>query len=56
MAFVTGTSKEISIDVSSSNMKMVLGGYNRKTGVVSIDKFGLIPLESDTIADGVIAD
>ena len=56
MAFGTGSSREISIDVSSSNMKMVLGGYNRKTGVVSIDKFGLIPLESDTIADGVIAD
>ena len=56
MAFGTGSSREISIDVSSSNMKMVLGGYNRKTGVVSVDKFGLIPLESDTIADGVIAD
>ncbi len=35
MALGTGSSREISIDVSSSNMKMVLGGYNRKTGVVS---------------------
>ena len=56
MALGSGSSKEISIDVSSSNMKMVVGGYNRKTGTVQIDKFGIIPLESDTIADGVISD
>ena len=55
MALGSG-SRDIAIDVSSSNMKMVLGGYNRKTGNIQIEKFGLIPLESDTIADGVIAD
>ena len=56
MALGSGSSREISIDVSSSNMKMVLGGYNRKTGMESIDKIGIIPLESDTIAEGDISD
>ena len=44
------------IDTSSSNLKLAVGGYNPKTGVVMIEKFGIIPLEADTINDGQIAD
>ena len=47
---------DITIDASSSNLKMVVGSFNRKTGLVYIDKFSTIPLESETIADGVISD
>ncbi|HPE38896.1 MAG TPA: pilus assembly protein PilM [Bacillota bacterium] len=46
----------ISIDASSSNMRMVLGSYNRKNGMIYVDKASVIGLESDTIADGVIND
>jgi len=45
-----------SIDASSANLKMVVGNYNRKSGFVMIDKFTTVPLESETIADGVISD
>jgi len=37
-------------------LKMVQGTYNRKSGIVEIEKACIIPLEPETIADGVIAD
>jgi len=46
----------VSIDASSSNLRLVVGGFNRKSGIVEIDKFSTIPLEPETIADGVISD
>lgn len=47
---------DISIDASSSNLRMVVGGYNRKSGLVVIEKSSMIPLESETITDGVVSD
>lgn len=47
---------DISIDASSSNLRMVIGSHNRKSGLVTVEKSGLIPLESETIADGVVSD
>lgn len=47
---------DISIDASSSNLRLVVGGYNRKSGLVVIEKASMIPLESETITDGVVSD
>jgi len=47
---------DISIDASSSNLRLVVGGYNRKSGLVVIEKSSMIPLESETITDGVVSD
>lgn len=47
---------DISIDASSSNLRLVVGGYNRKSGLVMIEKATTIPLESETITDGVVSD
>lgn len=47
---------DISIDASSSNLRLVVGGYNRKSGLVIIEKSSMIPLESETITDGVVSD
>jgi type IV pilus assembly protein PilM len=44
------------LDMSSSNLKLAVGSYNSKTGVVSIEKVGVVPLELDSINDGQIAD
>ena len=44
------------LDMSSSNLKLAVGSYNNKTGVVSIEKVGVVPLELDSINDGQIAD
>jgi len=50
------SSSDIVIDAASANLKMVQGTYNRKSGIVEIEKACIIPLEPETIADGVIAD
>ena len=47
-------SGSFSIDASSSNLKIVVGSFNKKSGFVTVDKFTTVPLESETIADGVI--
>jgi len=47
---------DISVDASSSNLRLVVGGYNRKSGLVVIEKASMIPLESETITDGVVSD
>jgi len=49
-------SSDIAIDAASSNLRLVQGNYNRKSGIVYIEKAGIVQLEPDTIADGVIAD
>ncbi len=49
-------SKNLVIDTSSSNVKLAVGDYNSKMQVVTIDKAGIVPLESDAIADGAISD
>jgi len=48
--------QQLVIDASSSNLKVVVGSYNPKTGLVMIDKAGIVPLESDTINDGAVSD
>ena len=47
---------DIAIDAASSNMRVVQGSYNHKSGLIQIAKASIVPLEADTIADGVIAD
>ena len=47
---------DIAIDAASSNLKLVQGNYNRKSGTLQIEKAGIVTLEPDTIADGVISD
>jgi len=47
---------DIAIDAASSNLRVVQGSYNQKSGIIQIVKASIVPLESDTIADGVIAD
>ena len=47
---------ELVLDTSSSEMKIAVGGYNRKTGTVTIDKAGIVPLEAETVEDGAISD
>lgn len=49
-------SSDIAIDASSSNLRLVLGSYNRKSGLVQIEKASVVALEPETISDGVIAD
>ena len=44
------------LDMSSSNLKLAVGSYNSKTGVVSIEKVAVVPLENDSINDGQISD
>jgi len=57
MAFSTGKGTQYMVlDMSSSNLKLAVGSYNSKTGVVSIEKVGVVPLEADSINDGQIAD
>ncbi len=50
------STQDIAIDVSSSNLHLVLGSYNRKSGYVSVEKACDIQLELETINDGVVAD
>lgn len=50
------SSGAISIDLSSSDLKIAVGNYNRKTGLVLLEKVGIVPLESDVLNDGIIAD
>ena len=47
---------ELVLDCSSSDLKVAVGRYNAKNRSISIDKVGIIPLESDAINDGAIAD
>ena len=44
------------LDMSSSDLKLAVGTYNQKTGIVMLDKVGVVPLESDAITDGAITD
>lgn len=44
------------LDMSTSELKLAVGSYNRKTGIVMLEKVGVVPLELDSIADGAIAD
>ncbi|MCQ2482612.1 MAG: pilus assembly protein PilM [Clostridia bacterium] len=44
------------IDASSSNLKFVVGSHNHKTGLIQLEKFGIVPLELETITDGAIVD
>ena len=57
MDFSLGKSgNELVIDCSSSDLKLVVGNYNSKTGNISIDKMGIVPLEGDAVNDGAISD
>lgn len=49
-------SSDIAIDAASSNLRLVQGSYNRKSRLLQIEKSSIIPLETETIADGVISD
>ncbi|MEI8200063.1 MAG: pilus assembly protein PilM [Eubacteriales bacterium] len=49
-------SSDIAIDAASSNLRVVQGSYNQKSGLLQIAKASIVPLEPDTISDGVIAD
>lgn len=53
---IGGNSQNVVMDLSSSDVKLAVGGYNTKTGLVLIEKAGIIPLESDAISDGAISD
>ncbi|MCQ2532981.1 MAG: pilus assembly protein PilM [Clostridia bacterium] len=44
------------LDTSSSNLKFAVGSYNSKTGIIQLEKFGVVPLELETITDGAISD
>lgn len=48
--------QQLVIDSSSSNFKLVVGSYNSKTGIITIEKAGIVPLDSETINDGAITD
>ena len=57
MDFSLGKSgNELVIDCSSSDLKLVVGNYNSKTGNISIEKMGIVPLEGDAINDGAVSD
>jgi len=49
-------SSDIAIDAASSNLRLVQGAYNRKSGILQIEKAGIVQLEPETISDGTIAD
>ena len=49
-------SADISIDMASSNLRLVQGSYNKKSRLLQIEKSSIIPLEAETITDGVISD
>lgn len=49
-------SSDIAIDAASANMRLVQGTYNRKSGLLQIEKAIVVPLEPETINDGVVAD
>lgn len=48
--------QQLVIDSSSSNFKLIVGSYNAKTGIITIEKVGIVPLDSETINDGAITD
>ncbi|MCQ2467450.1 MAG: pilus assembly protein PilM [Clostridia bacterium] len=48
--------QQLVIDSSSSNFKIIVGSYNAKTGIITIEKAGIVPLDSETINDGAITD
>lgn len=49
-------SSDIAIDAASANLRLVQGTYNRKSGIVQIEKSSIVTLEPEAISDGVIAD
>ena len=55
LSFGSGN-QSLVLDMSSSDLKLAVGAYNHKTGVVYLEKAGIVPLESDAITDGQITD
>lgn len=47
---------ELVLDTSSTDLKVAVGGYNRKSGTVTLEKVGIVPLEAETLEDGAISD
>lgn len=56
MGFLDKGTTNLVLDMSSSDMKIAVGSYNRKSGIVMVEKAGIVPLELDTITDGAITD
>lgn len=56
MAINLSSSQNLVLDMSSSELKLAIGSFNRKTGIVMLEKVGVVPLELDAIADGAISD
>lgn len=57
MALTSGKGTQYMVlDMSSSNLKLAVGSHNSKTGIVSIDKVAVVPLEVDSVSDGQITD
>lgn len=54
-AFGKGSSTLV-VDTSSSNLKVLTGSHNPKTGVISVDKAAVVNTEADTVADGLVSD
>jgi len=50
------SASELVIDCANSDLKLAVGSYNRKTGLVLLEKVGVVPLEIDSITDGTISD
>lgn len=44
------------IDTSGNDLKLLVGSYNSKTGMIMVEKTGVVPLEIETIVDGQISD
>ena len=56
MGLLDKGAQSLVLDMSSSDLKLAVGSYNRKSGIVMVEKVGIVPLELDAIADGAIAD
>ena len=56
MAINLSSSQNLVLDMSSSELKLAIGSFNRKTGIVMLEKVGVVPLELDAITDGAISD
>ncbi|MCQ2527810.1 MAG: pilus assembly protein PilM [Saccharofermentans sp.] len=56
MAINLSSSQNLVLDMSSSELKLAIGSFNRKTGIVMLEKVGVVPLELDAISDGAISD
>jgi len=59
MGFISSVGKGtqyLVLDMASSDMKLAVGSYNAKSGVVMIEQVGVVQLETDSITDGAITD